>query len=201
MASILVLDQDAGSREFIREILCDYGYEVFAAVSVADAGEHWTHHRIDLALLDARTVELGSGTGASRPSTMRSLHAPVVVLSGDALEVPMPRVVARLEKPVRLQALLHTVHRLLTSPAVADPGARDVPALAPHAAAPGPQGALALFDLPLRAARAAFERLYLEHQLAAARGQVVGLAKQTGLERTHLHRKLRQLGLRGRGIG
>lgn len=72
MASILVVDQDAGSREFIREILSDYGYVVLAAVSVADAAEHWTHHRIDLALLDARTVELGSSNGGSRASTSRS---------------------------------------------------------------------------------------------------------------------------------
>lgn len=199
MASILVVDQDAGSREFIREILSDYGYVVLAAVSVADAAEHWTHHRIDLALLDARTVELGSSNGGSRASTLRSLHAPVVALSGEASAVSMPRVVARLDKPVRLQALLHTVHRLLASPA--DPGARDAPARAPGAAAPGLQGALVLFDLPLRAARAAFERLYLKHQLSAVHGQVAGLAKQTGLERTHLHRKLRQLGLRGRGTG
>lgn len=50
-------------------------------------------------------------------------------------------------------------------------------------------------DMPLREAREAFERLYLQHQLQRADGSVAQLARLTGMERTHLYRKLRALGL------
>jgi two-component system, NtrC family, nitrogen regulation response regulator NtrX len=50
-------------------------------------------------------------------------------------------------------------------------------------------------DKPLREAREAFERRYLEHQLAAVYGSVGELAKLSGLERTHLYRKLKALGI------
>lgn len=50
-------------------------------------------------------------------------------------------------------------------------------------------------DLPLRDARDTFERAYLEHHLKVSGGNVARLAKQTGMERTHLYRKLRALGI------
>lgn len=49
--------------------------------------------------------------------------------------------------------------------------------------------------LPLREAREQFEREYLIHQLKLAGGSVGKLAKAVGLERTHLYRKLRSLGV------
>ncbi|MDR3213249.1 MAG: response regulator [Azoarcus sp.] len=53
------------------------------------------------------------------------------------------------------------------------------------------------FDQPLRDARETFERLYFEHHLRLEKGNMTRLAQKTGLERTHLYRKLRQLGLHG----
>ena len=50
-------------------------------------------------------------------------------------------------------------------------------------------------DQPLREAREEFERLYLQHQLRRAEGSVARLARLTGMERTHLYRKLRALGI------
>lgn len=56
--------------------------------------------------------------------------------------------------------------------------------------------ALALpLDLPLREARETFERLYFEHHLQLEDGNITRLAEKTGLERTHLYRKLKQLGI------
>jgi DNA-binding NtrC family response regulator len=52
-------------------------------------------------------------------------------------------------------------------------------------------------DQPLREAREAFERLYFEHHLRLENGNMTRLAQKTGLERTHLYRKLKQLGLHG----
>jgi DNA-binding NtrC family response regulator len=51
------------------------------------------------------------------------------------------------------------------------------------------------FDLPLRQAREQFEKAYLEYQLQLADGNVGKAAKAAGVERTHLYRKLRALGI------
>lgn len=53
------------------------------------------------------------------------------------------------------------------------------------------------FDLnrPLRVARDAFEKSYFEFHLAQESGSMTRVAEKTGLERTHLYRKLKQLGV------
>jgi DNA-binding NtrC family response regulator len=51
------------------------------------------------------------------------------------------------------------------------------------------------FDLPLREARDAFERAYFEYHLVRENGSMTRVAERTGLERTHLYRKLKQLGV------
>ena len=50
-------------------------------------------------------------------------------------------------------------------------------------------------DAPLREARDSFERIYLSYQLAKLQGSMTRLAERSGLERTHLYRKIRQLGM------
>lgn len=59
------------------------------------------------------------------------------------------------------------------------------------------EGGLAseLYALPLREARERFERDYLLHQLQATGGNVTRLAERVGMERTHLYRKMRMLGI------
>jgi DNA-binding NtrC family response regulator len=52
-----------------------------------------------------------------------------------------------------------------------------------------------LLALPLREAREHFERAYLTQQLQLCSGKVGQLAKRVGMERTHLYRKLRSLGV------
>ena len=58
-----------------------------------------------------------------------------------------------------------------------------------------PTGMPQVFDLPLREAREQFEKAYLEHRLKEVGGSVGKLAKLAGIERTHLYRKLRALGI------
>jgi two-component system, NtrC family, nitrogen regulation response regulator NtrX len=62
-------------------------------------------------------------------------------------------------------------------------------------AAPPSNGFSITFDMPLREAREQFERVYLEHQLQVYGGSVSKVADHSGMERTHLYRKLRSLGL------
>jgi DNA-binding NtrC family response regulator len=52
-----------------------------------------------------------------------------------------------------------------------------------------------LLALPMREAREHFERAYLTQQLALCGGRVGKLAERVGMERTHLYRKLRALGV------
>jgi DNA-binding NtrC family response regulator len=52
-----------------------------------------------------------------------------------------------------------------------------------------------LLALPLREAREQFERAYLQQQLLLCNGKVGQLARRVGMERTHLYRKLRSLGV------
>jgi two-component system, NtrC family, nitrogen regulation response regulator NtrX len=54
---------------------------------------------------------------------------------------------------------------------------------------------LVSFDQPLRQAREQFEKAYLDYQLEKHTGNVSKMAKEAGMERTHLYRKLRSLGI------
>ncbi|WP_297528865.1 sigma-54-dependent transcriptional regulator [Thiohalobacter sp.] len=71
-----------------------------------------------------------------------------------------------------------------------DAAIRSADALPPEAVLSGVP-----LDLPLREAREQFEKVYLEQQLREAGGSVGKLAKRVGMERTHLYRKLKALGI------
>jgi two-component system nitrogen regulation response regulator NtrX len=97
-----------------------------------------------------------------------------------------PGNLAQLESVVRTlaqtasgeQILVEDVNRALPNPA-----------LSPNASA-------LAFDQPLREARDAFERAYFEFHLTREGGNISKVAEVVGLERTHLYRKLKQLGIR-----
>jgi len=76
----------------------------------------------------------------------------------------------------------------------------DPPSIAPGPAEPDtPMSRLLVRELsldePLREARDAFERAYFEFHLMREQGSMTRVAERTGLERTHLYRKLKQLGI------
>ncbi|WP_050464140.1 response regulator [Herbaspirillum autotrophicum] len=79
------------------------------------------------------------------------------------------------------------------APVAIDPGhgLTQAPAFAPIA----DNASHISFDLPLREARDAFERAYFEYHLVRENGSMTRVAERTGLERTHLYRKLKQLGV------
>jgi two-component system nitrogen regulation response regulator NtrX len=93
----------------------------------------------------------------------------------------------QLESVVRTLALTCTaeqisqeeVARALPQPAALPAVAHDLP-----------------FDQPLRNARDAFERVYFEYHIAREGGNISRVAEAVGLERTHLYRKLKQLGIK-----
>lgn len=79
----------------------------------------------------------------------------------------------------------------------ATPAAAVAPAQADAAepAAPANQVSGVSLDLPLREARDAFERIYFEYHLGRENHSMTRVSEKTGLERTHLYRKLKQLGI------
>jgi len=99
--------------------------------------------------------------------------------------------------PGNIRELKNLVQRLLILTSNEEIGDTDV------AAALGAQKAIVspqtmptlLFDLPLREARDQFEKAYLEHYLKRTGGNVSEVADAVGMERTHLYRKLKGLGI------
>ena len=101
--------------------------------------------------------------------------------------------------PGNLRELRNLVQRLLilgNAPEVSHRRSRTRPRHRSGGDRPLWRGALGIdFTLPLREARDEFERTYLLHQLGEAGGSVGKLAKTVGMERTHLYRKLKDLGV------
>lgn len=155
------------------------------------------------------------------PVIMMSGHATI----DTAVEATRIGALNFLEKPIALQKLLKAVQQGLTrstevvrpavptmrimggevhsngpvttafvnAPAMFD--ARNMPSALAIAPVSNSPFAKLSFELPLREARDAFERIYFEYHLHQEGGSMTRVAEKTGLERTHLYRKLKQLGV------
>ena len=104
--------------------------------------------------------------------------------------------------PDNVRELKNLVRRLLMSDSDDDISLEEVEAeISGVAAADEPLVKQDLLALPLREAREQFERAYLQQQLVLCDGKVGQLAKRVGMERTHLYRKLRSLGVDFKSVG
>jgi DNA-binding NtrC family response regulator len=219
MATILVVDDELGIRALLSEILTDEGHTVELAESATQARAIRERLQPDLVLLDIWMPDVDGITLLKEWGATGQLTMPVIMMSGHgtidtAVEATKYGAMAFLEKPITLQKLLKGVEQGLSRtpprPAVAAPGhpPRPEPALTVESAMTGgqmlPDGPMLLgpqseqiFDLdrPLREARDAFEKSYFEFHLSRENGSMTRVAEKTGLERTHLYRKLKQLGV------
>ena len=224
MANILVVDDEMGIRELLSEILSDEGHAIVLAENAQQARAARAASAPDLVLLDIWMPDTDGVTLLKEWQRDGLLTMPVIMMSGHATidtAVEATRIGALnfLEKPIALQKLLKAVQQGLTraqdatrlpTSTVRQSGVIDehaafagsyaVPVANQAPRAGGLPGAdsLALswsFDLPLREARDAFERMYFEHHLGREGGSMTRVAEKTGLERTHLYRKLKQLGV------
>lgn len=207
MATILVVDDEMGIRELLSEILSDEGHVVEAAENAQAAREYRLNQAPDLVLLDIWMPDTDGVTLLKEWAAQGLLTMPVIMMSGHAtidtaVEATKIGALDFLEKPIALQKLLKAVEHGLARGAApvsvnaaAKAGAGQ--AAGPAAAALGLAGQTAAipFDIPLREARDAFERAYFEYHLARENGSMTRVAEKTGLERTHLYRKLKQLGV------
>jgi DNA-binding NtrC family response regulator len=222
MATILVVDDELGIRALLSEILTDEGHSVELAENAAQARACRERVRPDLVLLDIWMPDVDGITLLKEWGTTSQLTMPVIMMSGHgtidtAVEATKVGAIAFLEKPITLQKLLRAVEQALAKPAPRpQPGPASpqpvalrpdglmtietsmIPANSlPLAALPlGPQSEqLFELDRPLREARDAFEKSYFEFHLSKENGSMTRVAEKTGLERTHLYRKLKQLGV------
>ncbi len=99
--------------------------------------------------------------------------------------------------PGNLNQLESVVRTLALTASSEEIGVNDVNQAVPSFGAPAAAAPAGLpLDLPLREARDAFERVYFEHHIAKEGGNMSRVADSVGLERTHLYRKLKQLGIK-----
>ncbi|MBJ7418895.1 MAG: response regulator [Rhodoferax sp.] len=211
MANILVVDDEHGIRDLLSEILNDEGHAVELAENAAQARAARLRERPDLVLLDIWMPDTDGVTLLKEWASTGLLTMPVIMMSGHAtietaVEATKIGAMAFLEKPVTLQKLLNSVEQGLTKSLAQqrDPRLLRATQMSPlgeavSAAADENQIPVAsqAFDLdrPLREAKDDFERSYFEFHLAKELGSMTRVADKTGLERTHLYRKLKQLGV------
>ncbi|MDO9437928.1 response regulator [Hydrogenophaga sp.] len=221
MATILVVDDELGIRDLLSEILNDEGHTVELAENAAQARAVRAQLRPDLVLLDIWMPDTDGVTLLKEWASGGLLSMPVIMMSGHAtidtaVEATRIGAAAFLEKPITMAKLLKAVDQGLNKapakpshalPTMLRPGgvlaseltvehAMTGGALPEPVIDLGPQS-LQSFNLdgPLREARDEFEKAYFEYHLAKESGSMTRVAEKTGLERTHLYRKLKQLGV------
>ena len=200
---ILVVDDEVGIRELLAEILFDEGYQVHLAENAEQARVYRHEFEPDLVLLDIWMPDTDGVTLLKEWVEQDLLTMPVVMMSGHgtietAVEATRIGAVDFLEKPISLQRLLTTVVK-----AIKEGAAIIKPQVAVDAAQNlviEMDGATLNFplplDLPLREAREHFDAIYFDYHLQKEAGNVSRVAEKIGLERTHLYRKLKQLGIK-----
>lgn len=97
--------------------------------------------------------------------------------------------------PGNLQELANLVKRILANGSEKPVEISEVDAALAAGSSAAPRLGEDLLSLTYREARERFERAYLTAQLELAEGKVAKLAERVGLERTHLYRKLKSLGI------
>jgi len=226
MSKVLVVDDEVGIRELLSEILYDEGHTVELAENAAQARAARLRARPDLVLLDIWMPDTDGISLLKEWASQKLLDMPVVMMSGHAtidtaVEATRIGAIDFLEKPITLQKLLKTVKTALaraaaikrpvrtpaqTASATPTLNAPDVPpadAQPETLEDPEPPGMAdhlggITFHQPLRDARDAFERLYMQYHLQREHYSMTRISDITGLERTHVYRKLKQLGLDAR---
>jgi two-component system nitrogen regulation response regulator NtrX len=181
---------------------------VATTLDAAQLGAQGWEEEVLRALFD---VSVGLPAFGELKDDVPDLATQILARLVEAGEVPNRHLAVAAQNALRQQAwpegyaqLKSTVKSLALAALEGEIGAEDVQ----HLLSPGmtglpdiPPGLLPeMLTLPLREARELFERLYFEHHLKLEGGSMTRLAEKTGLERTHLYRKLRDLGLRNAAV-
>jgi len=200
---ILVVDDEIGIRELLSEILFDEGYQVHLAENAEQARAFRNEYEPDLVLLDIWMPDTDGVALLKEWVDQDLLTMPVVMMSGHgtietAVEATRIGAVDFLEKPIALQKLLSTIAKAIREDTlVPQPQAAEAQSQKITLNVDGQTLQFCLpLDLPLREAREHFDAIYLDYHLRKELGNVMRVAEKVGLERTHLYRKLKQLGIK-----
>jgi DNA-binding NtrC family response regulator len=194
---ILVVDDEIGIRELLSEILFDEGYRVHLAENAEEARNFRDNQVPHLVLLDIWMPGIDGMALLKEWVNQKQLTMPVVMMSGHgtvetALEAIRLGAVDFLEKPIALQKLLKTIAKAIQQGVVSPRLEKDEIQFSDNKMA---KVELPL-DLPLRQAREYFDSLYFNYQIEKENGNISRIAEKIGIERTHLYRKLKQLGIK-----
>lgn len=195
---ILVVDDEVGIRELLSEILFDEGYQVHLAENAQQARAYRDNKIPDLVLLDIWMPDTDGLSLLKEWVEKDQLSMPVVMMSGHgtietALEATRIGAADFLEKPIAMQKLLKTVATVMQMSVKQKKATSEVVVQTERRF--DKQYSLPL-DLTLREAREYFDKIYFNYQMDKETGNVTRVADNMGIERTHLYRKLKQLGIK-----
>lgn len=118
MKKVLVVDDDAGIRDFLTDSLDMLGYAAFASTSGAEALDFLRETEVDVVLADVNMPEIGGVDLARRAQEIRATK--VVLITGMHREererfAAETGVAACLPKPLRVQHLCDALERVLAA--------------------------------------------------------------------------------------
>ncbi len=219
-----MVDDELGIRDLLSEILNDEGHSVDLAENATQARAARLANQYDLVLLDIWMPDTDGVSLLKEWAAASVLTMPVIMMSGHAtidtaVEATRIGAFSFLEKPITMQKLLKAVeqglarnHARPAAPAAATPAVMQAPGgperghIRCHYRAcgrgprPAPRTRVLIWTARCEKRVMVLKRRTSSSHLAREGGSMTRVAEKTGLERTHLYRKLRQLGVDlGRG--
>lgn len=187
---ILIVDDELGIRELLRECLEDEGYTVKVAENALEADKIVKEHRFDLILMDVWLPDM-DGVSLFKRFISNGIVTPVIMMSGHASissALEAIRIGARdfLEKPLSLSKLLPLVDKhVLKETANSDGIIEDI-------------SEIITLDLnnQLKMIKENLERRYFLYHMNKYRSNITKIAEVSGVDRAHLYRKFKTLGIK-----
>lgn len=216
MTEILIVDDELGIRNILTEILAESGYRVSAAANAAEARAAVADRRFDLVLLDIWMPDMDGLTLLREWRYSGLLTFPVIVMSGHGSLEHAKRAlddgaVDFIEKPISLKRLLTAIKDGIAKweehlRKLEEERLRDGRRSRRKGGGEEPRGIMPVFEIkeyglildfnrPFRDVLFEFERAYFRSVLTHLNHSMADLARHAGMERTHLYRKIRSLGI------
>lgn len=215
MTEILIVDDELGIRNILSEILVESGYRVASAANANEARAKVAERQYDLVLLDIWMPDTDGLALLREWKDGGLLNFPVIIMSGHGSIDHAQRAlddgaVDFIEKPISLKRLLSAIqlglvkwHEQQRQTAEEPPPEkrtrgrrRNMQQVQRLPAYEMPDYGLVLdFNRPFRDQLMDFERAYFKTVLNHLNHSMAELARHTGMERTHLYRKVRSLGI------
>ena len=187
---LLIVDDELGIRELLRECLEDEGYTVMLFENAAEADKIVKDNNFDLILMDVWLPDM-DGVSLFKRFLSNGIVTPVIMMSGHASitsALEAIRIGARdfLEKPLSLSKLLPLVEKhALKEKINNDGGIEEI-------------SEIITLDLnnELKGIKENLERRYFLYHLNKNRGNITKVAEASGVDRAHLYRKFKTLGIK-----